>query len=128
MKDDRSGGPDGPGKPPSRRERQQETRRRGSGVSSGRIALVLAVLGLVLIVVFIIPRGQGKSVGSLPPATFTASTPINMVDPTSGKPVVPGITSQYKGYLIGHCCAQSALDWEALSVEKKETFIRAYLR
>jgi hypothetical protein len=89
---------------------------------------MLAVVGLVLIVVFIIPRGQGKQGEPLPRSTFTTSTPINTSDPTSGKPVVPGITSVYKGYMIGHCCDVSGRDWEALSAERKDAFVRGFLK
>lgn len=124
------GGADGEGqragKRISRRERQQQGRR--SGGNSGRIALILAVVGLVLIVVFIIPRGQSKSAVSLPRANLVTSTPINNTDPTSGKPIVPGVTSVYKGYTIGHCCGPSKTDWENLSVERREAFIRGFLR
>ena len=112
----------------SRRERHREARTRRSGGSHGRIALILAVVGLVLLVVFIVPRGQNKSAGSLPRSTLTTSTPINLSDPTSGKPVVPGVISVYKGYTIGHCCGPSKVDWEGLSIERKEEFIRGFLR
>lgn len=112
----------------SRQDRHRERRMRRSGGSNGRIALILAVVGLVLIVVLIIPRGQNKSAEQLPRATLATSGPINTTDPTSGRPVVPGLTSVYKGYTIGHCCAQSKTDWEDLSVERKEAFIRGYLR
>jgi hypothetical protein len=98
------------------------------GGSRGRIALVLVVVGLVLVAVFVIPRGKSNPAGSLSRSAVTTSTPINASDPTSGKPVVPGITSVYKGCTVGHCCGPSKADWEALSVEKKEVFIRAYLR
>jgi hypothetical protein len=122
------GAADGGEKRASRRDRQREARMRRSGGSSGRIALVLAIVGLVLIVLFVIPRGQGKPAELLPRSTFTTSSPINTSDPTSGKPVVPGITSVYKGYTIGHCCGPSKADWEALSAERKEAFIRGFLR
>jgi hypothetical protein len=101
---------------------------RRSGGSNGRIALILAVVGLVLIVVFLVPRGQNRSAEPLPRATLATSGPINTTDPTSGKPAVPGLTSVYNGYTIGHCCAQSKTDWEVLSVERKESYIRGFLR
>ncbi len=122
------GGVDGADRRAGKRDRHRDARMRRFGGSRGRIALVLAVVGLVLVVVFILPRGKSNQVGSLPRSTLTTSTPMNASDPTSGKPVVPGITSVYKGYTIGHCCGPSKADWEALSVEKKEAFIRAYLR
>lgn len=128
MKNTNAGGVDAEEKRAAKRERRREMQKRRSGGGGGRIALVLAVVGLVLIVVFVIPRGQGKQAESLPRSTFTTSSPINTSDPTSGKPVVPGFTSVYKGYTIGHCCGPSKADWEALSVERKESFIRGYLR
>jgi hypothetical protein len=86
------------------------------------------VIGLALIVVFIIPRGGNKTVAPLPPATTASANPINLSDPTSGKPIVPGIASLYKGYTIGHCCATSKTDWENLSVAQKDAAVRRYLR
>jgi hypothetical protein len=98
------------------------------GGGSGRIALVLAVIALVLVVVFIIPRGRSGGAGALQQATFVSTVPINQVDPTSGKPIVPGITSVYKGYTIGHCCTQSVADWEKLSEAVKDEAVRRYFR
>ena len=124
----RSGGANAGDKPVSRQDRPREKRMRRAGGGHGRIALILAVVGLVLVVVFIIPRGQDKTAEPLPRATLATSDPINTTDPTSGKPVIPGLNSVYKGYTIGHCCAQSKTDWEVLSVERKDSFIRGYLR
>jgi hypothetical protein len=112
----------------SRRERQQAARHRRSGGGSGRIALLVAVLALVLVVLFIVPKGPGKKVEPLPRASLVTSTPINTTDPTSGKPIAPGLTSTYKGYTIGHCCAQSKTDWEVLGVERKDSYVRGFLR
>ena len=128
MKTTSPGGTGAGGKPPAQREKIQKHRSRPSGGGRGRLALILAVVGLVVVVVFLIPRQRNKTGGSLPPATSISSSPINISDPTSGKPVVPGITSVYKGYTIGHCCVPSKGDWEALSVERKEAFVRAYVR
>jgi hypothetical protein len=111
-----------------RHDRQRKVHRRRSGGSSGRIALILAIVGLVLIVVFVVPRGQQKSAEPLKRAGFTTGIPINDADPTSNKPIVSGISSTYKGYTVGHCCAVSKQDWEALSVERKEAFIRGFMR
>lgn len=112
----------------SGRDRRRKAQKRRSGGRSGRIALVLAVVGLVLIVVFIVPRGPQKRAESLKRAGFTTGIPINNVDPTSGKPIVAGITSVHKGYTIGHCCGPSRQDWEALSAERKEAFVRRFLK
>jgi hypothetical protein len=119
---DAGGGEKHPGTHEKRRQRRR------SGVSSGQIALVLAVVGLVLIVLFIIPRGQNRSVDPLSRSMLTMGTPINSTDPTSGKPVVAGITSVYKGYTIGHCCEVSKQEWEALSIERKEAYVRQFRR
>ena len=123
-----SGGAGGGDKHAGRRDRRREVQRRRSGLSSGRIALIVAVVGLVLIVVFIVPRGQQKPAEPLKRAGFTTGIAINNVDPTSGKAIVAGITSVYKGHTIGHCCDPSRQEWEALSVERKEAFIRGFMK
>jgi hypothetical protein len=115
-------------KPAGGRDKRRRAQRRASGGSGGRIALVLAVVGLVLIVVFILPRGGQKSAETVPRAAFVTGTPINRLDPTSNKPIVVGITSEYKGYTIGHCCAVSKQDWEVLSTDRKEEFIRRFVK
>ncbi len=112
----------------AKRGGRREMARGGSGGSGGRIALVLSVIGLVLIVLFLIPRGGSKTVEPLPPAAVASANPINLADPTSGKPVVPGIASVYKGYTIGHCCAVSKTDWENLTVAQKDAAVRRFLR
>ncbi len=96
-------------------------------MTSGRLALILAVAGLVLVVLFIVPRGQNKLDEPLPRAGFVTGTPINTVDPTSGKPIVAGLTSLYKGYTIGHCCEVSRQDWEALSADQKDAKVKRFL-
>jgi hypothetical protein len=86
---------------------------------------------LVLIVLFIIPRGQRKPsepMSPVPQSSIATGTPINNVDPTSGKPIVAGITSTYRGYTIGHCCEVSKREFEALSPSQKDTAIRQFLR
>jgi hypothetical protein len=118
--------PGGPHKTAVVRDRQRAAPR-GPSWSSGKIALVLAVVGLVLIVVFIIPRGQQRPAEPLARTTFTTGVPINNVDPTSGKPIVAGLTSTYKGHTIGHCCAESQGQWEALSESQKDAAIRRFL-
>ncbi len=128
MKNRIDGGSGGVERSSSRSGKRREMRRRRSSGSSGRIALILAVVGLVLIVLFIVPRGQNKPTETLLRAGLVTGTPINSVDPTSGKPIVSGITSEYKGYTIGHCCAQSKGDWEALGASQKEAAIRRFLR
>jgi hypothetical protein len=127
---EKHGGDAGAGeKRPSRAERQRAAARmRRSGTSSGRIALIIAVVGLVLIVLFIIPRGQEKTEVPLARAGSMTGSPINNVDPTSGKPIVAGITSTYKGYTIGHCCATSKAEFEALSPAQKEKAVRRFLK
>jgi hypothetical protein len=109
------------------RDRRRTTPRGPSSGSSGRIALILAVVGLILIVVFIIPRGQQKSAEPLPRTSLATGIPINNVDPTSGKPVVAGIASTYKKYTIGHCCAESQKEWEALSESQKDAAVRRFV-
>jgi hypothetical protein len=123
-----NGGVAGGARPAGRPDRGREAQRRRSGGSSGRIALIVAVLGLVLIVLFIVPRGQNQALQPLPRPIVTSTQPINKVDPTSNKPIVPGITSVYKGYTIGHCCEVSKQEWEALGAERKETLVRSMLK
>jgi hypothetical protein len=76
---------------------------------------------------FAMPRRQQEAAQPLPPAKSISRTPINKVDPTSGKPIVEGLVSTYKGYTIGHCCEVSRQTWEALGVPEKEAAIRRFL-
>ena len=99
-----------------------------SSWSIGRTALILAVLGFCLIVVLFITREKQQFVATLPQSAFTAATPINTVDPTSGKAVVAGIASTYTGYTIGHCCTASKGKWEALSDLQKDSAVQQFLR
>ena len=128
MQSKRAGSSSGTQRPPGVRERGRGIPGQHSAGSSGRIALVLAVVGLVLIVLFIIPRGQQRPIAPLSRAAGYTATPINSTDPTSGKPIVPGVTSIYKGYTIGHCCVTSKGDWEALSDSRKGDFLRRFVR
>jgi hypothetical protein len=109
-------------------DKRRDSRRRGSWITSGRLALIISVIGLVLIVLFIIPRGQNRPFEPRPQSEPVAGVPINTVDPTSGKPTVAGITSIYKGHTIGHCCEVSKREWEALSDAQKDAAIRRFLR
>ena len=61
-------------------------------------------------------------------STLTAGTPINKTDHTSGKSIVPGITSTYKGYTIGHCCEVSKGEWQALPDHQKDEKLKQYLK
>ena len=115
-------------RPPKKARRQRSVYARKSGGSGGRIALVIVVVGLVLIVLFIVPRGQQTVEEPLPRTGFVTGTPINNVDPTSGKPIVAGITSTYKGYTIGHCCAVSKGDFERLLPSQKDAAILRFLK
>ncbi|MFH1143406.1 MAG: hypothetical protein V1774_02565 [Candidatus Eisenbacteria bacterium] len=107
------------------RDKGKEVRKWGPGGSRGRVALVAAVVGVALIVLFvIIPRGRNTPVEPPARSTVASSTsPINTTDPTSGKRVVAGIYSVYKGLTIGHCCEISKREWEVLSVERKEAYL-----
>jgi hypothetical protein len=96
--------------------------------SKGKIIVILAVVGLILFVLYFVSGGQQKPIEPLPVGAQTSGTPINDVDPMSGKPIVPGITSQYKGYTIGHCCNVSRGEWLALSDSQKDASLRRFLR
>ena len=109
-------------------EIRRERRRRRPWMTSGRLALVISVIGLVLIVLFIVPRGQNRPFESRPQSEPVAGVPINTVDPTSGKATVAGITSVYQGHTIGHCCEVSKRDWEALSNAQKDAAVRRFLK
>lgn len=102
--------------------------RRWSLEMTGRIILPLIVASLVLIVLVVLPSGRGGASGPLSEAAVPSGTPINTVDPSSGKPIVEGTNSVYKGYTIGHCCAGSRVSWEELSEKKKDASIRRFLR
>lgn len=65
---------------------------------------------------------------SLPRSDYTPGKPINKYDPVSGKPIVAGITSTYKGYTIGHCCDVSRQEWVYKGEKEKDAFIRVTLR
>ncbi len=95
---------------------------------AGRIVLPLIVASLVLIILFVVPSGRGDASGPLPDAAVPNPTPINTVDPSSGKSIVEGANSVYKGYTIGHCCANGRVTWEELSEKKKDASIRRFLR
>lgn len=110
--------------PSARRDKRQGKRKHRAAVKRRRIALILTVVGLVAIVLFVVSGGERTPPEPLRRAEFTSATPINKVDPTSGEPIVAGISSVYKGYTIGHCCYPSRGDWEVLSTERKEKFIR----
>jgi hypothetical protein len=109
-------------------DKQRTMPKRRSSWSLGRIALILAVVGFALIVVLVIPREQKKPAEPLSQEAVTFGNPINTVDPTSGNPIVAGITSTYKGYTVGHCCEASKGEWEALSESRKDSAIQQFLR
>ncbi|MDP2984456.1 MAG: hypothetical protein Q8O92_14150 [Candidatus Latescibacter sp.] len=93
----------------------------------GRLALILVTAGLVLIGIFIIYGSQKKPIELLPRTAVNSKIPINKVDPISGAPIVAGITSTFKGYVIGHCCTVSKRDWEILSPSQKDAKINEFL-
>jgi hypothetical protein len=119
---------DGGNKHVGKHHSRPEAQKRRFGWSGGKIAVVLAVAGLALIVVFLVPRGQQNTAEPLKRAGYSTGVPINNADPTSGKAIVAGVNSEYKGYTIGHCCAVSKGDWEALSVDQKDAFVRRFVR
>lgn len=117
-----------PGKGRARQtERVKQAKLKRLWASIRRNAIGLTIIGLILFALFGLPLLEGK-VDPVPEATVSSSAPINDVDPTSGKPIVSGITSVYKGYTIGHCCVNSKQDWEGLSVAQKERFMRKYIQ
>jgi hypothetical protein len=65
---------------------------------------------------------------TFPQIELIAEISISTVDPSSGNPVVAGIASTYKGYAIGHCCAASKGEWEALSEAQKNLATQQFLR
>lgn len=73
-------------------------------------------------------RASGPGRASLPWATSSSGKTINRIAPTSGKPIVPGVVSTYKGYKIGHCCEPSRVEWEALSESRKDDDVRRFLQ
>ena len=70
--------------------------------------------------------GSASPLGQSPPPALAG--PINTVDPVSGKPIVPGIVSVYKGFRIGHCCNVSKDEWAALSIAQKDSVIERFVR
>ncbi len=92
---------------------------------AGRIILPLVVASLVLIILF---SGRGEASGPLSEAVVPSPTPINTVDPSSGKPIAEGVNSIYKGYTIAHCCENSRASWEQLEEKNKDATVRRFLR
>ncbi len=108
---------------------RQGHRPRGSSLDvAGRVILPLIVSTAVLIILFAVPSSPGHANGPIPEAAVPNPTPINTVDPSSGKPVVDGINSVYKGYTIAHCCENGRASWEELPEKKKDASIRRFLR
>ena len=117
---------------------------RGRRFSWSRSAGIIMLLagGIALIIVFVTTRERNRppesaaqsasvprnTVLPLPPPEYDAEKPINSYDPTSGKPISPGITSSYRGYTIGHCCYNSKLKWDALEPGEKEAFIMRFVK
>jgi hypothetical protein len=120
--------------------KQHDVHRRRFSWGSGIGIILLLVGGIALIAFFVIPRVQNKPLESLPlseqkkPAEplpqsgYMTGEPINKTDPMSGKPIVSGITSNYKGYTIGHCCDVSRQEWVNSDSWTKDAFIRMILR
>ncbi len=75
---------------------------------------------------------QPVAVADLPPAGPGVKSPINDIDPFSGKTLTPeSPTVTYKGYVIGFCCTNSSGwrgGWERWSDKEKEAFIRSCLK
>jgi hypothetical protein len=133
-------------------DKRRQARGQRSSMSRRRFAIIASVIGLLLIALFImlrvqnkpaeprsrdgsvtgaptgIQRKQNKSAAPLPSDRFVRGTPINTVDPTSGKPIVAGITSTYQGLTIGHCCETSKQQWAALTVAEKEAALQPFLK
>ena len=79
------------------------------------------------------PLGQPAPVATPPPPPAPGTkTPINDTDPVTRKPLTPtSPTLNYKGYVIGFCCADSAGykgEWERMSENEKDAFVRRYLK
>ncbi|MCH7604166.1 MAG: hypothetical protein IIB54_15520 [Planctomycetes bacterium] len=59
-------------------------------------------------------------------------TPINNVDPMTGKPIGPDQpTTFYKGYTIGFCCTKSEAyngGWARMSEAEKDAFIARFVK
>lgn len=68
-----------------------------------------------------------KSVTGLSQKVDPNSIPMNKMDPISGKPIMPGITSTYRGCIVGHCCGPSKVEWQQLSPEEKTATLRGFL-
>ena len=85
---------------------------------------ILALVGLLLTVVVV----REVLHEPLEPAAAFTGVPINQVDPTSGEPIVAGLTSVYKKYTIGHCCVPSQTDWEQLSEREKDNAVNRFLQ
>lgn len=119
----------------SKRSLTKKTRQEQIAKQRARRKTIWTVITLVVIVstcialaiVFIKPKEQEQSLTSLQSNAINSGSIINKTDPISGKPVVPYITSTYKGYTIGHCCEVSKGEWEKLSPSQKDELIKPFL-
>lgn len=77
------------------------------------------------------PATAKPAVVGLPPAPPGTKTPINSVDPLTGKPITPSSpTTVYKGYVIAFCCAKSSGyngGWARMGETEKDAFVRRCL-
>jgi hypothetical protein len=117
-----------PGKGGTRKEeRIKQAKMRRFWRSLRRNAIGLAIIGAIISALFGLYYLEAR-VDPVPEAAIPGSAPINDVDPTSGKPIISGITSVYKGYTIGHCCLNSKQEWDNQSAALKERFVRKYIK
>ena len=68
-----------------------------------------------------------RSTPAASPYTANSGNTINTSDPLSGKSVTAGITSTYKGHVIGHCCEEGRRRWNALAADEKDAHLARML-
>jgi hypothetical protein len=68
----------------------------------------------------------------LPPPAPGTKSPLNDIDPVTGKPITSASpTLIYKGYAIGFCCGSSEGykgAWDRMSEKEKDAFVRKCLK
>jgi len=91
------------------------------------LCMVFVVTGLVMTGGLFISDNLKRWTAAHSKGVETGNIPTNKVDPISSKPIMPGITSTYQQYIIGHCCADSKIEWNQLRPEQKAEKFQSFL-
>lgn len=92
-----------------------------------RLCVIFVFAWFIMAGCVIISDTLKKSAVTLSQKADTNNIPMNTLDPMSGKPIMPGITSTYRGCIVGHCCGPSKSEWLQLSPQQKIATIQGFL-